>query len=231
MLLSVLGFRSSAHDRCNQLQQRKSSHEQTFLKQTRSSKWSGVRIGTHFATRLSITPKCLVQCMPRRSLARLSLAMLALSRFIKRPSSVPKQKVFIKLLGNEFKFCCINACGDTYSLEYAKNASDRLKGTSVAVAFSKQWRSCVVLSCRIGSSLARYFLVKQGLSASRLTLCDSKVTHAPTVSPRGVSDHLFHGCHGQLGHMSLFMTSLLVIHECVAVQHFVLLSKGLIANF
>ena len=87
------------------------------------------------------------------------------------------------------------------------------------------------MSCRIGSSLARYFLVKQGLSASRLTLCDSKVTHAPTVSPRGVSDHLFHGCHGQLGHMSLFMTSLLVIHEYVAVKHFILLSKGLIAIF
>jgi hypothetical protein len=43
--------------------------------------------------------------------------------------------------------------------------------------------------------------------------------------------HLFHGYHGQLGHMSLFMTSLLVIHECVAVQNFVLLSKGLIAIF
>jgi hypothetical protein len=166
---------------------RKCSHGQTFLNRERSSKWSGVRTGTHLATRLSITPRCLVQCMPRRSLARLSLARFALSRFVRRPSSVPKQKVFMKLLSNEFKFCCINACGDTHSLEYAKNASDRLKGTSVAAAFSKQWRSCVVLSCRIGSSLARYFLVKQGLSASRLTLCDSKVTHAPTVSPRGVS--------------------------------------------
>ena len=162
------------------------------MNRKRSSKWSGVETGIHLDKRLSIVPKCLVQCMPRRSLARLSLARPAPSMSIRRPSSVPKQKLFMKLLSNEPRVC-MNARDDTHSFEYAKNASDRLKGTSVAMAFSKQWRSCVVFSRRVGSSLTRYFLVKHGLSASRLTLCDAKVTHAPTISSCGVSDESFYG--------------------------------------